>query len=187
VALLVGGSPRCLTTYLVIVLYFKDEVLDHSFSHLYMSIDDQTKCNKVRVPVIQLNESKLVELTHEHMHLIETCSRNNEGYAPQRLSSIIILCFLHRECKNARLIVQAFDKHWVVTVLWELKDLQSQVWSLSGNRLVVFEYLLLSIRYIDPRREMACSILWVGADDLQSVAIDATGEGTPEGCGYHAA
>ena len=39
---------------LVVMLNFKDEMVDHSFSHVDLSIDEETEGDEIGIPIVQL-------------------------------------------------------------------------------------------------------------------------------------
>ena len=43
------------------------------------------------------------------------------------------------------------------------------------------------MRNVDARDEMPGAVLWVGADDLEAITVDASGERAPKGRCYHTA
>jgi len=59
-------------------------------------------------------------------------------------------------------------------------DIKVEVWLLRGDPSIVRNHGRLAMWNVDPGLNATCSVLRIRTDDLETIAVNAPGEGVPE-------
>ena len=119
-------------------------------------------------------------------HLVEASTRYDEWNALESSAPTPVIDFVHCESQNARFAIEALDKLGVARIGRENLHIEVEMRLLRGDLSVIFNHCRLAMRNINPWLNASCPVLGIRADDFEAIAVDAPGEGVPEGILDHA-